>query len=523
MQKSALDEIAQIFLAIPNLKLSERSNGSNLSVNKVGFKGNDTHIKFLLKHLTLELKEELITKHPKIYMRLERGEPATQLEGIILDTLRERNRKPINYEDLLDSAVPVTLERVQVLIKADDINQSVMYDPDTDVTYPIDYRHRDSVIARHIPDKDMRAQWLRSHSKSCWFMYEPYKPRFFPGKNNALVFNQWKPAPWAANRELDPNVKELPKDFLTVFEHLFPKPEERKYVLYWLRTAMFSRCKTILLMAGIPGCGKGIFLEKILAQLVGPENWTKASANFESSDFHGDIRGKMIYVLNELKLKYKTKEKLKDLADGTGTLNQKNEKVKGVEEIHASFAMSNNYAEENYMEFSDRKFYVPTLNEKKLDDIYGEEWVTHFAEVTCLDPDFLHQIASYLKFNITKNHQVFPKTDLFYKVCEASLPVYFKKFLTFCQHKPTFTERDLSKNNGKGSMDVYSLQSKLEAYEKETGKKIADIHEGLDGWIATSHICAKDNDPVKNAAKAVKAQQKVLDEHKGMDIQENVV
>lgn len=484
--ESIISAASAVYLAVPGIKLTKKQK---ISVGNHILKDAENAHTFFSRYLSPTDMQILVKEHAEAFLQLCQGAKDFELRSAITAKLKEAKPKA-QLETQFDQTVPVSMNTVRFINNVENVDYSFLYNPDTEEMYQLDRRHVMSKLKQHIPDDDQRAQWLATHTDDRVIRYETFKPKTYEDSKGRKVYNRWTPATYAIDWDVaaHPEYTSPPEDYLKVLRHVFANPKEHPYVNGWVREAVFDRNKTILLATGAPGAGKGVFTEHILSNLVGADNWTKAAPNFESSQFHGDIRGRMIYVLNELEIRKATKDKLKDMADGKITMNEKNEKIKGTEEIYASFIVTNNYRHLNKLELNDRKFFVPELAEEKLDDVYGEPWVTNFCEVTCKDPAFLRHLAAYLYHHV-KPVKTYPKTETFYKICELNHHPYLKKFLAHCKNKPAVAERDLTKSvSSRNRLDFYEFKQLLTTYEKETKTKVADIIEGLEGWSAVSHL-----------------------------------
>jgi hypothetical protein len=487
---SVISATSLVYLAIPGIKLTKKHK---IVVGTRVLKDSENTHAVLSTYLTTESLKRFSEEHPAAYFDLCQGKKDYELRTSIIEALKSA-KKPTNLELPFDMTVPVSLKKVRLINIVENIDQSFLYDPDTEKVYTQDRKHILAKLKQHFPDDDERAKWMAEHTDDRVLRYKPYYPKTFTDVDGRLCFNKWVMPNYMVEWEYDASVETLPEDFEKVFKHTFVVDFERDAVLCWMRNAVFSREETVLTLTGIQGSGKGVFFQHVLGNLVGQENLTKAAPNFESSEFHGDLREKTIYVLNELTLTKKIKNKLKEFADGKSTINEKNIKTSGSETLYASFIVVNNYPSNNYLEYADRKFLVPALSDFKLDESFGEEWVTNFCKNIATSPEFLRQLASYLWFKVPAKIK-YPKTELFYQICEMQLHWYLKKFLLMCKHKSEFTDRDLSRGNrGMKSLNVYELQEMLRIYERETRKKVADLSETVSGWVAVSKICTETKD-----------------------------
>ena len=185
-------------------------------------------------------------------------------------------------------------------------------------------------------------------------------------------YNIYVPPKWRVNEIKEPK---LPEVFKKLMKAVFPDDESRKYVMNWLYNLIADRNHTHLLLHGSKGCGKNKFAS-ICQGLVGKRNSTILDPSFWMSQFNSELQYRRLVICDEQYVenggrygKSGNKNKLKMYAGGDISIEAKNKRVGDNEKNFASFIIINNPEDGiNDLEVKDRRFSVPILSEKKLED-----------------------------------------------------------------------------------------------------------------------------------------------------------
>lgn len=184
-------------------------------------------------------------------------------------------------------------------------------------------------------------------------------------------YNIYVPPEWRVKKLKTPNLPDL---FKKLMKSVFPDDESRIYVMNWLYNLVSDRNETHLILHGSKGCGKNKFAS-ICQGLVGKRNSTMLDPSFWLSQFNSELQYRRLvicdeqYVENGKYSKGGNKNKLKMYAGGDISIEAKNKKVGDNEKNFASFIIINNPEDGiNDLEVTDRRFSVPILSDKKLED-----------------------------------------------------------------------------------------------------------------------------------------------------------
>ncbi len=223
-------------------------------------------------------------------------------------------------------------------------------------------------------------------------------------------FNLYQPPKWMesdkeGNHAIGAADVVLPEIIHEFMSHIFPDPKARAFVWCWMHYALVSRCETYLVLNGKKGLGKGLFVEHVLARIVGEDNFKLAPESFLTSDFNSSLdKGRLIYideqrVDTELKL-----NKLKRYINRTQAIERKGVDADKVVDTYNSFVISNNYDLDMRVEWDDRRFSVMDMNKTSLREIWGQDKIDSFVD-TMKDPEVQKMLGYYVLYYARQDGQ----------------------------------------------------------------------------------------------------------------------
>jgi hypothetical protein len=405
---------------------------------------------------------------------------------------REKREKQSDIKDeletlsLCEGMEPLANQRL--IINIQDRKRSFLYSPQKDHIYA---NHSFEFIEKKLESYFGRKAidlLTQTNVDECKISYVPNMDRMFKDEDSnedTQIFNIWSPAPWAVGWEAYKNGKspEAPDLFKTLMEVLTESERDRQSLQSWLRDATFTKADPVLVLCGIPGIGKNLFTAILGKSLVGEKNFKSATRGFSRTQFHSNVANCRMFFLDETKLTESARETLKDYHNGRAAIERKFQDVGDPEDIYASFILANNDKEHIHLEFSDRKFYLPDLNDKSLEAVMGKKEAEKFAVdliTACQDHKFLQDVANYLFHNFPEgsSRNFFKKTKAFNDVCTASLPSWFASVKNF--HELSYKNSGVTVVNSgdvlrgirhKPSQD--QAQKKLAQYTINTGDNFA--------------------------------------------------
>lgn len=303
------------------------------------------------------------------------------------------------------------------------------------------------------------------------------KTGYFPGlkelkvvKNDVVYLNLWKAPSWLS---CDLPTYEVTK-FRQFMEYVFPEEIDLKFGYAWIRDAVEKKAGCVMILAGTPGFGKNLFVEKILRALVGPDNYTSAARGEASGGkFHGGLDECRIRFYDELQLNGTTRNDIKGFMNELATIEKKGVDLGAPKAMHASFIIANNHPKNVKLEPDDRKFWAPKLPTiPLLEKFGGQAWIDEFVEE--LESDVA--IKSIYEMCVASGFGVeskFPhKNEVFYSYCINALPPTIRHILNLLKTQPCVESRSI-----KGRMEPYEIKDCLEDYAVKFGKPVADFHD----------------------------------------------
>lgn len=164
--------------------------------------------------------------------------------------------------------------------------------------------------------------------------------------------------------------------------HMFPVREDRRHAVRWGATLVACpkvRMEyAVVLQSKTQGLGKTT-LADLLGRLVGAPNVSRPNETaLTESQFNSHLAKKRLVICDELysNRSSKTYDKLKSpITDKTVRVNEKHEKAYEIEN-YAHFVFTSNDLIPIFLDASDRRFFIPTLAERKLP---REFWVRFHA------------------------------------------------------------------------------------------------------------------------------------------------
>jgi hypothetical protein len=416
-------------------------------------------------------------------------------EKDLVDTLRGIDSPEFSGDmgSPFSAEVPIPLSELTLILFVADKKKSRLYHARKDKVFPISYEVAIDRVRALIGGEGL-AQWLNTNQKHCVFEYAPNQGRIVEHPDDIPGFNLWSPAPWAIGWEPPPAPIDPPTEFAEFMAGLFTTDESRQHAAAWLRDATFTRAGSVLLLTGTPGTGKNMFVECLAKPLVGADNSITAQRGFAKTGFQASIARRRLAFFDEMPLCGALREALKQYHNARGTFERKNVEVEIEEDIHASIVVANNHPHRCYLEYSDRKFFVPEVAETQLQETLGARKIKRLVKLAA-DRDFLRHVAGYLWHAFPAgSSETFPKTRLFEQICIASYPAQFQEFIQVCRRQKTVTAKEVRRGRrfGYSSKEIEGL---IKDYAAHFGVTIAKLDPAAIGsnWVAESQIYAHPN------------------------------
>jgi hypothetical protein len=489
------DDVAEYFVThIQALTLTKNKNISYQG-GRYYYKPNPSHFKRFFELLKPEQQTEIVKKHADRYLEFSSTEFLNAVEDGMVKRMRgtpkdlslEASRKYINPNDVyFTDSITTPLAKLRLIFNVKDIKRNFIYDPVQDRHY----NYSGDFINQRLRGLlgDGTEDWKASNSEDCYIAYSPNRERIYRDEAGHKVFNTWIEAGWREGWEPDTTAR-CPVEIDEYLSHFLVDDESRTYCKAWLRDATFERAEPILVLCGMPGSGKNIFIEHLAAALVGRHNYRSASRGFNKSYFHNNISSCRLFFQDEMALTHDSRETLKAYHNGVAAIERKGKDVEDPEKIYASFALANNLPRNIKLEYTDRKFYVPLVSDKPLMDSWGQDNINKFLNLL-KDDNYVRQFASYLFANF-KSQMVtkFPRNHFFKELCINSYPQSFRRFIKACQDEHEISSVSFNRGS-RYAFDPYDLKDHLQHYRANFKEDLADLTIHSNGrWEALSKIC----------------------------------
>lgn len=373
--------------------------------------------------------------------------------------------------------IKVPMAALKVIFDVERPRNSFLYYPNEDTRYPMAYEGIKERLDSILGGRAGRVSYEKSNSLDCVVRYTPLRPRIYehPDHTDVRIFNLWEEAEWEAGWTPPKSPVEAPEIFTQLLGHLTDKDDSRHYLGAWLRDATFGRAEPILLLCGIPGTGKNLFVEQVAGALVGRHNYRSASRGFRRTQFHSNVTNCRLFYLDETGLKDGLRDTLKAYHNGLASIERKGVDIGDPERLYASFAVSNNDEAKIELEYADRKFYAPDLAKESIEDRLGRRGAKAFADkviAAMADPKTVRQLADYLYLtypaaevnNFNKN------TETFARLALNSFPHWLRTLKAIVEKLgPKRTEVQQSRILGRGRRDYSETREVLLKYAQATG------------------------------------------------------
>lgn len=229
-----------------------------------------------------------------------------------------------------------------------------------------------------------------------------------------------------------------PKIPLAILEHLFPLPEERKYVMGWIYNAVVGRNNTVLVLLGSRGAGKTVF-SNLLRALLGPHQSCNLNSDSLLGRFNGEMKDQRLGIFEETGLdgaEGRMLQKMKEIMNSKIRIEGKGKEAM-TSDNYMSFIMCLNPSTELGISPHERRFSLPEVSRKDLRTSVSPEDI-NLREVEWAKEDPSDAISKELKgfFEYIEKHrdpgQGFNealKGEYYWRVTYAGLKVWQKFFI----------------------------------------------------------------------------------------------
>lgn len=323
----------------------------------------------LADHISKNFKKEIKeSKNPDVIMvALDKEE----LTKFLSDNIQEI-AKAVNPEQG-HSELPSELVGVSIFQDVSDIEVAYVVSH-LKKTVVLDYSP-DVLCMRHGLDKETRmglTEYGRvTYSPGREYLFEEYDP--VSGETYKFL-NLYTPPKWESLSKEIPEPRNVDlSPFLLVLRQVAAFPEERQYLISWLKKAIEDKAPTILILCGEPGIGKNTFFNTLSA-LFGYKN-AFASKRSTLEKFNSHLENSKLLLFDELQWSYSDRERLKEFANDRISTESKGKNASRGTRIYASLIIMNNDASNNCVQYDDRKFVPLVTGTERLDIVAKKEGI----------------------------------------------------------------------------------------------------------------------------------------------------
>lgn len=227
------------------------------------------------------------------------------------------------------------------------------------------------------------------------FDYDPYNldrtAEVIVDNKKIMQINTYNAPDWRY-LEVEPAVH---ADIMKFIKHLFPVPKDRKIIFSFLKKSILERVAHIMVLEGKRAVGKNIFVEHIVAPLVGHKYFAKAPKGFFESRFQDILVNNRLIFFDELEAKdSKAMNDIKRLANHTQGVERKGKDLAQYRAYYSCIANTND-PQAFPVEFDERRIYFPEITDTRLNNLWNKKEIKAFTKLL-EDPVIISQLGHYI-------------------------------------------------------------------------------------------------------------------------------
>lgn len=441
---------------------------------KIGFKLSDGQLKFKRtivndNNLGQILIDNLGSSSHSAVIDYYQNYSGAERTRKLLDEFISKNYKTSSIDVskvLFRDELPWTLDQIKIILDQGSPRTSWLVFPKGPAD-EIDTGTLENMISAAIGDQ--AEEFLAKNRAVGKVGYFPKNTDYKVVKGNSVYINLWTRPEWETCEEPVYHVEK----FEQFMGHFFPVEKDRKFMYAYSRDSVDGRAGAAVILAGSPGTGKNTFVELILGGLVGEVNFRKAvmgEGRGGGAKFHSGVEKCRVRFYDEINLTSPIRNDIKGFMNKTAAVELKGVNISAPYTMHASFVLANNSPSKIELEYDDRKFFVPRLATVKLEDVFGDDWVTDFIE----EVQTPAAIKSIYHMCVEKGFGVDTKkphkTEDFYKYCLNSMPYDIKIILGVLA-----TQSSVEIKKPKYKIEGSEIQQKFDEYFEKSGVVLGKV------------------------------------------------
>jgi len=202
-----------------------------------------------------------------------------------------------------------------------------------------------------------------------------YKKKLISGEKVDHI-NSYIPPDWTSYEGETPD--ELPHEIELLFNQI-SDDTDRKFFLHWVYQSLTTQAKVYLVLNGDPAVGKNR-INAVIRALHGHHNSVSGKKSTLTSNFNSQLSSNTYIHFDELKYSVEEEAVMKEIPNGSLSIEKKGEDATRSTRIFCSMVISNNKARDNYIAFDARKFAPLTLSQTRLEKVIPKTKITEFSD-----------------------------------------------------------------------------------------------------------------------------------------------
>lgn len=283
-------------------------------------------------------------------------------------------------------------------------------------------------------------------------VYEPREPQGVYA--NKLVsgeivdhINSYIPPDWLEFSGASPD--KLPDEVEKLFNQI-TNPMDKLYFFHWLYMSLTSRAPTYLILQGDPAVGKNR-MKCVIRALHGHHNTVDGKKSTLTGTFNGQLADNTYIHFDELRYTMDEENIMKEIPNGTISIERKHKNATRASKIHCSMVISNNKPKDNYIAFDARKFSPITLSKDRLEKNMTKEEIgamsskIEYVDDAAFDIGYIAQIGRWI-LRHGNRPDLFPQGEYrgpkFWELAHSSMSAWQKASITVLTNLEFYAKRD---------------------------------------------------------------------------------
>ncbi len=180
------------------------------------------------------------------------------------------------------------------------------------------------------------------------------------------------------------NETQCPPMFNEYMKRMFPDPSERLFMFRWIARSVaiaWYKMRVAIIIRGVPGCGKSLLVDFILAALCGRDNVLTTKLAHITGNFNAGIDECVVCCLDEAYDNKKSiADKLKKVVSDDDIVVTKKHNDPGLVKSYANIIILSNSEHPIFIEDNDRRYFVTQFIEHAYSQEESAEFTARFVD-----------------------------------------------------------------------------------------------------------------------------------------------